>query len=124
MAPQPAWVTGPRQGVPWATITQGVPRALHSKQTLVEGSRGKFLPARQVLLEPRAARACGRANSTHQFHRNQSAMSILNGGERSTNRHNCNPLTRVPTYVQLLQIRTDEMQAHGRPAKPPGTTPA
>ena len=28
IAPQPAWVTGPRQGVPWATMTQTLPRLL------------------------------------------------------------------------------------------------
>ena len=50
MAPQPDCVTGPRHGVPPATITQVVPRALHSKQTLVEGSLGgrPFRSARTV----------------------------------------------------------------------------
>ena len=39
-APQPAWVTGPRHGVPWATMTQVSPRRLHSMQTLVSGMSG------------------------------------------------------------------------------------
>ena len=45
MAPQPAWVTGPRQGVPWATITHTVPRRLHSTHTLCARTRGRR-PAR------------------------------------------------------------------------------
>ena len=40
IAPQPAWVTGPRHGVPWATITQTVPRRLHSTQTLSSAIAG------------------------------------------------------------------------------------
>ena len=34
-------MTGPRQGVPWATTTQTVPRRLHSVQTLVDGIPGR-----------------------------------------------------------------------------------
>ena len=30
MAPQPAWVTGPKHGVPRETMTHDVPRSLHS----------------------------------------------------------------------------------------------
>ncbi len=40
MAPQPIWVTGPRQGVPWATMTQTFPFRLHSMQTLYGGTFG------------------------------------------------------------------------------------
>jgi len=39
-APQPAWVTGPRHGVPFATATQTLPLRLHSTHTLKVGIRG------------------------------------------------------------------------------------
>src|SRR5581483_10347761 len=39
-APQPECVTGPRHGVPCATVTQTTPRCLHSVQTLVDGISG------------------------------------------------------------------------------------
>ena len=38
---QPACVTGPRQGVPCATMTQTTPRRLHSVHTLVAGMPGR-----------------------------------------------------------------------------------
>lgn len=41
IAPQPACVTGPRHGVPCATITQTVPRRLQSRQTAWTGVRGR-----------------------------------------------------------------------------------
>src|SRR5579885_2488331 len=40
IGPQPACVTGPRQGMPCATITHTVPRSLHSTQTLWAGVFG------------------------------------------------------------------------------------
>ena len=40
IARQPACVTGPRQGTPRATATHTTPSALHSAQTLVDGTRG------------------------------------------------------------------------------------
>ena len=41
MAPHPACVTGPRHGVPCATITQTLPRILHSMQTLWVATAGR-----------------------------------------------------------------------------------
>src|SRR5215470_8978702 len=38
MAPQPAWVTGPRHPIPRATMTHEVPRSLQSWHTLCSGS--------------------------------------------------------------------------------------
>src|SRR5208337_1145178 len=39
-APQPAWVTGPRQATPCATAMQTLPLRLHSMQTLYAGTFG------------------------------------------------------------------------------------
>src|SRR5271169_2084645 len=45
----PVWVTGPRQGVPCATMTQTVPRSLHSWHTLWPGMDG-LRPTRKALM--------------------------------------------------------------------------
>src|SRR6516225_2625796 len=49
IAPQPVCVTGPRQGVPCATMTQTVPRNLHSWQTLCREIAG-LRPMRKALM--------------------------------------------------------------------------
>ena len=53
MAPHPAWVTGPRHGVPWATITHVLPRRLHSSHTLCPGICG-FRPTSSAVSSSRS----------------------------------------------------------------------
>lgn len=60
--------------------------AVKSRVVLVESSRGKFLPAPPVLLQPRGARASGRAKLEPEFYRNQSKISILNRASTAPNR--------------------------------------
>jgi hypothetical protein len=55
MAPQPACVIGPRQGVPCATMTHDVPRSLQSWQTLCAGIWG-LRPASSAVSSSRSWR--------------------------------------------------------------------
>ena len=73
-APQPACVTGPRHGVP-VTITQTLPRSLHSTQTLWAATLG-LRPFRKALTTSSSWRLLGGQPRSSKSTGTWSAMAV------------------------------------------------